>query len=136
MNSRLLRYFLAASLVLTAACVSRLEAADLDGRWSGYWVDCNSGHSGPLRASFCKCGVDTYRVTFTGRFYGVIPFCYNVTLAVTGKDGEKDILSGESRVGLLFGTFAYRAEATDTDFVADFSSCRYQGKFVLKRCCP
>ncbi|MCI0376509.1 MAG: hypothetical protein L0215_02765 [Gemmataceae bacterium] len=131
-----MRLFLAASVVLSAASLSRVEGADLDGCWSGSWVDCNSGHSGPLRALFCRCGVDTYRVTFTGRFCGVIPFRYNVTLAVTGKEGEKDILSGESRVGILFGTFSYRAEATDTDFVAEFSSCRYQGKFVLKRCCP
>jgi hypothetical protein len=111
------------------------RAADLTGRWVGHWEDCRSGHSGPLRATFCKCDDTHYRANFQGRFFGVIPFRYSVTLTVTAQEKDKVTLAGESYLGRLFGTFTYNAQATDSDFVADYSSCRYEGKFVLRRCC-
>jgi hypothetical protein len=48
---------------------------------------------------------------------------------------DKIALSGQSDLGRLFGTFTYQAAASATCFVAHYSSCRYQGKFVLSRCC-
>jgi hypothetical protein len=48
-------------LLLLGAGTSR--AQDLCGAWSGHWEDCNSGHSGPLKATFCKCDDTHYRVT-------------------------------------------------------------------------
>ena len=118
-------------LVLTFATVT--QAADLTGCWRGFWEDCNTGHHGPLKAHFCKCDDCHYKVTFTGRFMKVIPFRYSVVLNVTNQDGDRVYLSGDSSLGLFFGTFHYDAVATDTEFTADFTSRRYQGRFVLCR---
>lgn len=123
------------ALVLFLLTSREARATDLSGAWSGYWVDGNSGHSGPLRATFCQCADGRYRAVFTGRFWKVIPFRYSVVLDVTAQDGDKLILSGESHLGLLFGTFTYDARADATDFVADYSSRRYHGQFVLRRSC-
>jgi len=113
---------------------ANVRAQDLCGAWSGHWEDCKSGHCGPLQATFCKCDDTHYKVTFTGRFFKVFPFRYSVVLNVIDQKGDKFYLAGESNLG-LFGTFTYQAEATATDFVAHYSSCRYEGKFVLSRCC-
>jgi hypothetical protein len=127
-----------ALLVAFGTClfhVSPARAQDLTGHWSGHWEDCRSGHSGPLRGTFCKCDDNHYRVTFSGRFFAVMPFRYTVVLTVVGREGDKVLLAGESDLGPLFGTFTYRGEATDCHFVADYCARRYQGKFVLDRCC-
>jgi hypothetical protein len=121
-------------LLLTVCLPSLAHGSDLTGEWSGHWRDTKSGHSGPLRASFTRCGDDAYRVTFTGRFFKVIPFRYSVQLDVTAADGERVYLTGEQRIP-IFGTFHYWAVADCTDFVADFCSRRYQGQFVLRRQC-
>ncbi len=111
---------------------SPLSAQDLTGHWCGTWNDCKSGHEGPLRATFSKCDDAHYRAVFTGRFFKVIPFRFATTLDVAGqKDGVVQ-LSGQSRLG-LFGNFTYNAEATDTNFTANYSSRRYQGQFLLSR---
>jgi hypothetical protein len=112
---------------------SGVHAQDLSGRWTGCWVD-DGGHHGPLKATLCPCGADRYRATFTGRFFRIVPFRYTVVLAVTGRQGDKVLLAGESDLGRLFGTFTYQAEASTTDFIATYRSCRYQGQFNLKRC--
>lgn len=108
------------------------QATDLTGCWKGCWQDCR--HSGPLRASFCKCDDTHYRVTFTGTFFKVLPFRYTVTLNVTKQEGNKVYLAGESYLGRLFGTFTYDGWATDCELEVSYSSCRYQGQFILRRC--
>lgn len=120
---------LAALLVCQNA---RLCAQDLTGHWCGTWNDCKSGHDGPLRATFSKCDDQHYRAVFTGRFFKVIPFRFATTLDVTGHEHGKVQLSGQSRLG-LFGNFSYSAEATDTNFTANYSSRRYAGQFLLSR---
>jgi hypothetical protein len=126
-------------LLLTACAVSARDAPavapDLSGNWSGHWESCTSGHSGPLYATFCKTDDTHYCVHFRGRFFKVIPFHYSVTLTVTGQAGDKVLLSGESYLGRLLGTFHYQAEADACDFTASYDSCRDHGRFVLHRCC-
>jgi hypothetical protein len=34
----------------------------------------------------------------------------------------------------MFGTFSFSAAATDTDFNANYSSCKDHGCFVMSRC--
>jgi hypothetical protein len=126
------RSFFALSVILLAAVPS--FAAELSGCWTGCWQDCD-GHDGPLEASFCKCDDSHYQVVFTGRFWKIFPFRYSVTLNVVRQEGDKVFLEGESYLGRLFGTFTYSGWATDTDFVSDYSSCRYQGQFILHRDC-
>src|SRR5262249_32637090 len=85
-------------------------AVDLSGDWTGYWADSKSGHTGPLRATFCQCDPDHYRVTFRGRFFKVFPFRYRVVLTVSGREGNRLQLTGEQNLGPLFGSFFYSAD--------------------------
>ncbi|HVK19028.1 MAG TPA: hypothetical protein VM533_19005 [Fimbriiglobus sp.] len=105
----------------------------LSGRWSGYWVSDKNGHTGPLRANFRKVSDACYRVTFTGRFWKVVPFVYSVNLAVTGTTGDAVTLAGETRAGPVIGTFRYDATATACEFEARFTSKNDSGRFVLTR---
>ena len=105
---------------------------NLSGSWCGEWVDFNSGHRGPLRGEFRRCGDQQYEVTFVGRFWKIFPFCYRVTLDVVGQEGDALLLSGTQDLG-LFGCFRYTGRATACSFVADFSSRRYSGQFRLSR---
>src|SRR5262245_37416113 len=126
-----MRILLSAVTLLLLTTAAHAQAPDLTGCWRGFWEDCNTGHHGPLKAQFCKCDDCHYKVTFTGRFMKVVPFRYSVVLNVTGQDGDCVHLSGDSNLGLFFGTFHYDAVASDNEFAADFTSRRYQGRFVL-----
>src|SRR5262245_39283165 len=108
--SMLLRSFVLTIIFLALPGAAR--AQELAGRWSsGHWVDTKKGHTGPLKADFEPCGPDAYRVTFTGKFWKVIPFRYTVTLNVTGRAGDRVFLTGQQQIP-IFGTFHYQAEAT------------------------
>jgi hypothetical protein len=124
--------------VLACAAVRECRAAELAGCWEGRWESCTSGHQGPLNAKFCKVDDTHYRVDFSGRFFKIFPFHYSVTLMVTGQDRDTLLLSGSSYLGRMFGTFHYSARATDCSFVADYTSCKDRGRFILHRacCCP
>ncbi len=123
-------------LALVLATTATALCTDLTGCWSGSWESCTSGHSGPLFATFTRCGETEYRVKFTGRFLKVIPFRYTVTLTVIEDRGDELILAGSSYLGRLFGTFAYRATATGGRFIADYSSKKDDGTFRLSRSSP
>jgi len=120
---------------LACAGVRECQAAELAGCWIGRWESCSTGHQGPLNARFCKLDDTHYRVDFSGRFFKIFPFHYSVTLAVTGHDGDTLLLSGSSYLGRMFGTFHYRARATACSFVADYTSCKDRGRFILHRTC-
>ena len=76
-----------------------VRAGELDGRWRhGSWTDANTGHEDALRGRFREKSDGNYRVVFTGRFAKVIPFRFATTLNVVGRDGDKVIMEGESRV--------------------------------------
>ncbi|MBU6174538.1 MAG: hypothetical protein KGQ60_12085 [Planctomycetes bacterium] len=122
-------------LVFSQKPIQAMEPSlDLSGRWpSGFWRSDTSGHRGPLRANFRQQDNGNYRVIFYGRFWGVIPFRYGVTLEVTGHQGDRVLMSGSSRLGPILGTFTYQAEANATDFQATFNSRREYGVFNLKR---
>lgn len=133
-----MRALIAAALVAlllpaTAAAAEPCQAPDLSGRWSGYWVSDKNGHTGPLRANFRKVSDARYRVTFSGRFWKVVPFVYSVNLAVTAASADVVTLAGETRAGPVIGTFRYDATATACDFEARFTSRNDAGRFVLTR---
>lgn len=120
-------------LALVLPSTTSVLATDLSGCWTGSWESCTSGHSGPLFAEFTRCGEKDYRVKFTGRFLKVIPFRYTVTLTVVEDRGDELILAGSSYLGRLFGTFSYRATATDGRFTADYTSKKDDGTFRMTR---
>lgn len=109
-------------------------AVDLSGSWSGYWISDSTGHRGPLRCNLTLLNDGSYQASFSGRFFKVIPFRYSVNLDVI-QDGDTVTLVGDQVLGRRLGTFHYDAEATCQDFVASYSSCKDQGRFVLTRCC-
>jgi hypothetical protein len=76
-----------------------------------------------------------YDVEFRGRFFKVLPFRYSVTLDVVRDDGQTVDLAGESYLGRMFGTFHYHAAATHCEFVADYTSCEDDGRFMMRRAC-
>jgi hypothetical protein len=118
-----------------ALAVSFAAAQEVAGQWRGTWHDTKSGHQGPLKATIVKCDDTHYKATFSGRYFGVMPFRFSAVLVATGVEGDAVILSGSSSLGLLFGTFTYSARVTETCFIADFCSSKYQGRFVMNRDC-
>jgi hypothetical protein len=115
---------------LTAARAG--EPVDLSGKWHGCWKSCETGHRGPLHATFCKAGDDCYQVRFTGRFFVALPFRFTVPLHVTGYEDGRVLLSGAPHLP-LFGTFHFEAAATACDFTATYCSRNDRGRFVLSR---
>jgi hypothetical protein len=130
-----MRPLLAALLILLAvpAVARAAEPPDLTGSWSGRWVSTKNGHNGPLHARFAKVSDDAYRVRFRGRFAGVVPFCYRMTMNVVGVGDGVLVLGGTHRLGPVFGTFGYSGTATHTHFDATFSAKSDIGRFVLSR---
>lgn len=133
MGNRLFAAALTIVLAVVSTGASRLEAADLSGCWTGSWQSCTTGHKGPLRAEFTRCGADAYRVTFSGRFFKVIPFTYTVRLDVVSEDADGVVLAGSSYLGRMFGSFSYRATADECRFTANYSSKKDSGVFRLTR---
>lgn len=124
----------AVCVVVSSLLVAGTAAAvDLSGSWSGSWESCTTGHAGPLRAEFTRCGPTQYRVGFTGRFFRILPFRYSVTLDVVEDHGDRVVLAGSSFLGRLFGTFTYRATADACQFTADYRSKKDSGEFRLSR---
>ena len=107
---------------------------DLSGHWSGTWLSHSNGHDGPLTGDFRKIDDDHYCVHFSGRFWGLLPFDYDVVLTVTERKGDQLTMSGSSDLGFLLGTFSYAATVTDTSFVASYCSKRDHGVFSMTRC--
>ncbi len=124
--------------LLSLACLfiacQTVSATDLSGHWQGNWYSHSTGHKGPLRCTLTKVDESTYRASFAGRFFKIIPFRYAVLLTVASDDGQTVQLSGSQHLGRRLGTFTYSAEATCRDFVASYSSCKDCGEFVLSRC--
>ena len=110
----------------------KTSTPNLAGSWSGNWISEGSGHKGPMKAVFRSVGSDSYEVTFSGRFFKVIPFRYKATLMVTSKEGDKLILTGSQKL-LGFGTFEYNALADEGSFIANYSSKKDNGRFELYR---
>jgi hypothetical protein len=130
MQKQPLRIF---SAILLLGIAGSVGAGELDGRWPcGKWIDTNTGHEGPLKARFHQIDDCHYRVVFTGKFAKVIPFRFATTLNVVGKDGDKVVMAGETRL-MGFYKFKYDAVADEHQFNAQYSSRRWTGEFNLSR---
>ena|SRR5687767_13245812 len=125
-------------LLLSSRSTQAAEPASVDvaGCWSGYWISCSDGHSGPMQATICKVGDNCYEARFRGRFWVVVPFRYTMTFREVDRDGDKVILAGEHRLGPVLGTYSFTATVTATDFDASYTARRDHGKFVMQRVGP
>src|SRR5471030_2079339 len=89
-----------ASMSRAADAPAPIPAPDITGCWSGYWISCTNGHTGPLSATICKISDTCYEAHFKGKFFKVIPFRYKANLSVVGQEGDKLLLSSSRRLGL------------------------------------
>ncbi len=117
---------------ILACSAGETVAGELDGRWRGSWTDDVRGHEGRLRGRFRETRNGDYRVVFTGTFAKVIPFRFATTLNVVGRDGDKTVFAGESRVA-GFGRFGYNGVADGQNFNAQYTSGKWRGAFNLSR---
>lgn len=105
---------------------------DLSGCWNGCWRSHCTGHHGKLRATLCKCGPCSYQATFSGTFFGVIPFRFSDTLTVTQcADGTVQLRAGRKLP--FFGQFCMCASATCCKFTANYTAKKDRGVFVMSR---
>ncbi|MGI8977875.1 MAG: hypothetical protein ACR2FY_01475 [Pirellulaceae bacterium] len=123
----------ALALVSLLALGNVCRATDLSGHWSGTWASGNTRHHGPLQAEFVRLNDSEYEVFFRGKFFAVLPFRYSVVMTASEQDGVVT-MSGSKYLGRMFGTFQFSAAATDTNFNANYSSCKDQGCFEMTRC--
>jgi hypothetical protein len=119
------------SLIPTSSVLA--DEIDLSGRWRGTWQSETTGHSGPLNGRFRKLDDSRYRVWYTGRFAGIVPFFYPVTMNVVQRDCNQLILAGSTKLGPIFGTFEYSAVVTPGYFDSRFQSKSDSGRFQLHR---
>ena len=133
MNHRSREAFLALAVFVALSIPSVSVAADLSGCWSGTWQSCTTSHKGPLNAEFVRLDENRYEVFFNGRFFKLLPFKYSVVMTATESDGVI-YLSGSQYLGRMFGTFTFSAAASDSQFNANYSSCKDNGRFCLTRC--
>lgn len=130
-----IRFVLLALAIAAMIGLERYAAAgDLSGTWRGDWQSCVTGHKGPLNAKFVRCDDSQYEVTFSGRFFKLLPFRFRVTLDVVREEGDTVELSGSSYLGRMFGTFYYTATANGCNFTSNYTSCKDNGVFRLTRC--
>ena len=128
----------AASVVAVSLVASPAKAQcpcsppDLSGHWRGNWESCERGHHGPLAARFEKIDDCHYLVHFNGRALKIMPFCYSVTMTVTGYEGDTVFLFASSHLP-IFGTFECCASANGCRFEARYSAASDQGLFRMER---
>ena len=112
---------------------SRALSRSLGGSWSGGWYSQTTGHKGPLRAEVRLSNSGQFRATFTGKFFKVIPFRYQMQLNVVSSNEEHLYLAGQKKLGPLMGYYVYEATVTENQFSATYRTKRDRGTFVLKR---
>lgn len=110
----------------------------LAGNWRGSWISCKTGHTGKLRATFCRIGESQVQAVFTGSFAKILPFRYKATLEIVREAEGMIQLRGSQRLGPIMGTFSYEAIITADQFEASYQSRKDCGKWTMKKissCC-
>ena len=106
----------------------------LAGCWEGCWESHCTGHHGKLQAIITQVDETHYCARFHGTFFKFLPFEYYMLLTAT-PDAERYALAGQKDLGKLAGgVYRYQGRATSTDFLANYTSCKDRGVFVMRRC--
>lgn len=140
-RSRAIAFFVPMGLMLVALAFGGLPRASaqevhpisLTGSWNGGWYSQTTGHKGPLQAKIRPSNDGHYTATFTGKFFKVIPFRYEMKLNVVANDGNTLRLSGSKKLGPLMGYYSYHATVSGSQFTASYRTKRDQGTFSLRR---
>tara|TARA_B100001540_G_scaffold302207_1_gene309476 strand:- start:44 stop:454 length:411 start_codon:yes stop_codon:yes gene_type:complete len=119
--------------ILMAAQANAGELENLSGNWAGTWNSEISGHQGPLKAKFTVAGEDVVKARFTGRFFKVVPFKFNVTLNVTSQKDGVTKLSGKEDLGRALGTYHYDVTYKANEFVAKYHTDKDKGVFQVRK---
>ena len=110
-----------------------LSPEPLSGAWSGGWHSQTTGHKGPLNADIRPSSSGNYSATFSGKFFKIIPFRYQMQLNVISQDGNQLELAGTKKLGPLMGYYSYRAVVQDGQLSANYRTKRDRGTFTLRR---
>jgi hypothetical protein len=109
-------------------------APNICGRWScGSWHSHCTSHHGKLRATICRGCNGNYECTFSGTFFGMIPFRYTTTLYVTGYGDGVVYFRASRNLPLFGGSFTMCGQATACKFTANYSSGKDRGVFTMSR---
>ncbi len=129
----MLAVFVAGSAKQVSADSEINSCVCLSGNWSGCWRSHCTGHNGRLRAHITRCDACHYECRFTGTFFKVFPFCYKVTLTVTGQQDGVVYFSASKPIPLFGGNFTCCGHATCCEFKATYRSKKDQGVFTMTR---
>jgi len=128
------------SVVLTLAsvaiCSSQLnggELKNLNGNWSGNWKSELSGHEGPLKAKFTVSGETKVQARFTGRFFKIVPFKFNVSLDVVSQKDGVTKLQGKQDLGRALGVYHYDVTYKGNEFIAKYKTDKDKGVFSVSK---
>ena len=122
-----------AVLVLSSSQLQAAEKLDLSGKWSGSWRSEISDHTGPLKAKFEVLDDSKVQARFSGRFFKVIPFRFNVLLEIVETKDGVVTLKGKEDLGRTLGTYTYNATYSKGKFVAKYSTDKDKGVFEVSR---
>jgi hypothetical protein len=110
------------------------SCVDITGCWNcGCWRSFCNSHHGKLRAVITRCDDCHYKCTFSGTFFGVIPFRYTATLTVTGHGDGVVYFRSSRNIPLFGGQFSMCGSATSCKFTANYTSPKDRGVFTLSR---
>jgi hypothetical protein len=122
-----------ALLVLIPTQLQAKEKLDLSGKWNGTWRSDISDHTGPLKAKFTVLEDAKVQARFSGRFFKIIPFHFNVTLDIVKNEDGVVTLKGKENLGRTLGTYTYNATYNNDKFVANYSTEKDKGVFEVSR---
>jgi len=127
------RKLMIVGLALLSPCLKAEDKLDLEGKWNGTWRSEVSDHKGPLKAKFEVLDETKVRAKFSGRFFKIIPFRFDVVLDVVGSKEGVTTLKGSQDLGRTLGKYDYTAKYSKGKFVAEYATDKDKGIFEVSR---
>ena len=109
------------------------ELSNLSGNWSGNWQSEISGHQGALKAKFTVMDETKVQARFSGRFFKVVPFKFNVTLDVVSQKDGVTKLQGKQDLGRALGIYHYDVTYKGDEFIANYKTDKDKGVFTVSK---
>jgi hypothetical protein len=106
------------------------DPTDLTGAWIGTWQNSNNTHNDKLKAVISRVSDTEYEARFKAWWLGVFSGTYSTTL-FGHWEGNEFVFQGTQDV--MGWEFKHRGRASATNFVSDYSSADYRGRFIMHR---